>query len=129
MDQPALFYESLNEVLAAVVTALGGKKVVASVLWPEKPVEEAARYLADCLNSDRPAKLDPEKLLLLLKLARGKGIHLAMTWISEDAGYAPPQPTEPQDEYAELQRQFIRAAETVEAIAKRMERTRMKAVG
>ena len=129
MDQPQLFHESIQEALRSTVAALGGTKLVSSLLWPEKPVDEASRHLADCLNPDRSARLDPERLLLLLKLARAKGIHLAMAWILEDVGYGPPQPIEPIDEMAELQRQFIRAAETVEGIAKRMDRVRLKVAG
>jgi len=52
-----------------------------------------------------------------------------MAWILDDVGYASPQPTEPQDEMAELQKQFIRAAESVEAIAKRMDRVRLRVAG
>lgn len=129
MEQPELFHETLNEALTAVVQSLGGKKAVASMLWPEKTIDEGARYLADCLNSDRAANLAPEKLLLLLKCARAKGIHLGMAWILEDCGYATPQPIEPMDELAELQRQFIRAAESIQAISKRIDRANIRAVG
>jgi glutamyl/glutaminyl-tRNA synthetase len=129
MEQTPLFVESLTEALKATVASVGGAKFVASSLWPEKSLEEANRHLLDCLNPDRAARLDPEKLLLLLKLARAKGVHLAMTWILEDVGYAAPQPIEPEDQEAEQQRQFISAVERLEALAKRMDRTRLKAVG
>jgi hypothetical protein len=115
--------------LRGTIDALGGAKVVGSALWPELSVDAGHRRLLDCLNQDRQQRLDPEKLLLLLKLARAKGIHLAMAWILEDVGYAPPQPIEPIDEMAELQKQFIRAAETIEAISKRIDRVRLKGVG
>lgn len=129
MDQPELFHESVSEALRATVAAIGGAKVVASALWPEKSLDDANRRLLDCLNPDRAARLDPEELILLLKLARAKGVHLAMTWISNEVGYADPQPVEPVDEYAELQRQFNSKVDQLEALAKRMGRVSMKAVG
>lgn len=122
MEQIEAFHETLGESLNALVSALGGKKAIATVLWPEKPVDEAARYLADCLNPDRAAKLDPEKLLLLLKLGREKGIHVAMAWILEAVGYAPPQPIEPEDQMAALQRAFIQSVEQQKGIVERMAR-------
>lgn len=128
-QQQQLFFETFNDVLRATVDALGGPKVVGEMLWPEKTIDEARRQLLDCLNPDRQHRLDPDRLLLLLKLARAKGIHLATSWLLEDVGYQPPVPIEPEDELAQLQRDFIRAAETIEAIGKRIDRVRIKAVG
>lgn len=120
--QRELFHESVHDALKATVAELGGLKAVGILLWPEKPVDEAARYLADCLNPDRPHGLHPEKLLLLLRLARGRGAHGGFTWIAREVGYADPQPVEPADELAELQRQFIRTGEQMEQLMARMER-------
>lgn len=39
-----------------------------------------------------------------------------------DTGYTDPQPIEPEDERARLQREFINAQRGLEALAKRMER-------
>lgn len=124
--QQELFHESLHDALKAVVAALGGLKVVGIQLWPEKPVDEAARYLADCLNPDRPHGLHPEKLLLLLRLAHARGVHTGFTWISREVGYADPTPIEPEDELAELQRQFIRSVESLDGLMKRAERIGMR---
>lgn len=128
MEQPALFHESVHEALKATVAACGGAKVIASALWPEKPMDEAARYLSDCLNPERAANLPLDKLTLLLKLARAKGVHLGITWLLADVGYADPVPIEPEDQHAELQRQFIRAVETASGFAKLLERHKLKAV-
>lgn len=122
--QQEMFHESVHDALKATVAALGGLKVVGVQLWPEKPVDEAARYMADCLNPDRPHGLHPEKLLLLLRLAHAKGAHGAFTWISREVGYADPTPIEPEDEFAELQRLFIRQVDTLDGLMKRMERVR-----
>ncbi len=126
--QGSLFHESIYEALRATVAGLGGAKQVSTILWPEKPIDEANRLLLDCLNPERAARLDPEKLLLLLKLGREKGIHVAMAWILEDAGYAPPVPLEPEDHQAELIRQFNLAAESVVAIGERLARLQITGI-
>lgn len=127
-EQGELFYESLPDALRATVDALGGPKVVGVILWPEKPVDEARRLLLDCLNPDRPHRLDPETLLLLLRIAREKGIHLAVSWILSSLGYAPPQPIEPEDQQAELIRQFNRSAAEVVAMGERIARLNITAI-
>jgi len=101
--------ESLNQALVECVKAAGGSANVGPKLWPEKTRDAAQRALLDCLNEDRPAKLSPEQVLLVLRLAREKGFHDGMNYIAADLGYGTPAPLEPRDEVAELQRQFIEA--------------------
>lgn len=113
---------SFTLALVEAVKALGGSKVVAGKLWPEKPVEAAQRLLLDCLNDDRPAHLSPDHVLMILRLARQAGHHGAVGWLLADLGYAPPQPVEPRDELGELQREFIAATRQMAAMAARIER-------
>lgn len=115
-------YESLNEALIDCVKAAGGSKQVGPLLWPEKTPDSAQRMLLDCLNEDRPAKLSPEQVLLVLRLARAKGMHNGMSFILGDLGYAPPVPVDPRDEAAELQRQFMGVMGKAEELVARMER-------
>jgi hypothetical protein len=115
-------YESLNEALIDCVKAAGGSKQVGPLLWPEKTPESAQRMLLDCLNEDRPAKLSPEQVLLVLRLSRGKGHHEGMGFILGDLGYAPPVPVDARDEAAELQRQFMGVMGKAEELVQRMER-------
>jgi hypothetical protein len=114
--------ESLNEALIACITAAGGSKQVGPLLWPEKAPDSAQRLLLDCMNEDRPAKLSPEQVLLVLRLARAKGFHDGMNFIAGDLGYGTPIPVEPRDEAAELQRQFVAAMDSIEGLVRRMER-------
>lgn len=114
--------ETLNDALIACVKACGGSKQVGPVLWPEKAPDAAQRALLDCLNEERPAKLSPEQVMLILRLARAKGCHDGMEFIAADLGYAAPTPVEPRDEVAELQRQFIEAVRSQAALAERIER-------
>lgn len=122
MEQPALFYESFNDALDAAVKACGGAKVVACKLWPDKSPDAAHRLLLACLNESRDEKLGPDQLLFVLKLARERGFHGAINFLTRDAGYADPMPIEPEDERARLQREFIEAQRAMQKLAERMER-------
>lgn len=126
--QDQLFYEDIDAVLAHVVAALGGNKKVGSQLWPDEKVDQAGRILADCLNPDRARALKPKQLVWLLAEARKIGAHSGMAYISQECNYAPPQPVEPEDEAAELQRQFIQAQQDMAQMMKRMEKLSLPCV-
>lgn len=120
--QDELFHEDVDAAIGHVISALGGNKRVGAQLWPEEPVDQAARRLADCMNPDRPQFLKLKQVVFLLAEARKKGLHSAMAHIARECGYADPQPIEPEDEAAELQRQFIQAQQGMNQILKRMEK-------
>jgi len=122
MDQASLFYESINDALDACVKACGGAKVVSCKLWPEKAPEAAHRLLLACLNESRDEKLGPDQVMFILRLGRERGFHGAINFVARDAGYADPQPIEPEDERARLQREFIEAQREMAKLAERMER-------
>ena len=122
MQQTALFHESINDALDACVRMCGGAKKVASKLWPEKTADAAHRLLLQCLNEDRQEKLGPEQVLFILKLAREQGFHDGINFIARESGYADPQPMDPEDERAELMREFVDAQKLMKQLADRMER-------
>lgn len=105
------FYESANDALIDLVKALGGFKPVGARLWPEEPPDRAGNKLRDCLSSDRREKLSLEQALLLLKWARDAGHHGAMAYLCYWVGYDTPRPSNPEDEAAALQREFVSAVE------------------
>lgn len=113
--------ETWNDALIDCVKAAGGSANVGKKVFPEKSPESAQRALLDCLNEDRPAKLSPDQVKLVLKLAREKGHHGGIAFLLADLGYAPTTPIEPKDEAAELRRQFIEAGAQVAETAARME--------
>lgn len=122
--QPRLFIDSLNEAVRQTALRLGPKEVAAK-LWPAKALKDpiaAMRYLDDCLNPDRPHKLDGDEILVIAKMGRAQGIHLIAAHISEVLDYAPPQPVEPEDKKAALQREFIEAARSFSTVFEQVKR-------
>ncbi len=119
---PSLFHESLADALRECISICGGTKMVGAKLWPEKDPDHAGRLLADCLNDAKREKLSPEQVLLILRLARARGCHAGMVFIARDLGYSDPQPIEPEDERAKLQREYIEAARHMAKLADRIER-------
>lgn len=121
-DQMPLWVESLGEALKAVVFACGGPKRVGSVLWPSKKPERAALYLNHCLDDSRAEKLSLEEIVLLIQMGRERGVHTPMDYLCSAANYQEPQPIEPEDERARLQREFIEAKNDFATLLKKMEK-------
>lgn len=120
--QLPLIVETIEEALTATIQAMGGLKRVGAELRPELDPHAAGRWLADCLNPDRREHLTPPQLCLLRRKARQAGVHLLAAYEARDAGYADPQPLEPEDERALLQRQFIEQTKLLAKIVQRAER-------
>ncbi len=122
-QQPSLFYDSIYDALREVVRAAGGPKAVGALLWPGKSVQEAQTRLLNCLDHNRSEKLSPEDLIVLLKVGRRDAqCHVAMQFLCSECGYEDPQPIEPTDELAALQRTFIDSVLTQKTLIDRMER-------
>lgn len=121
MEQTPLFHEDIYAATAHVVAALGGFKQAGHMLWPSLSPDNAGRKLANCLNGERPENLKPEELMQVFKEARKHGIHSGMDYLASECGYHC-TPFEPEDEAAELQRQFIQSVKAQAEMLKRMER-------
>jgi hypothetical protein len=120
--QVSLFYEDVNDVLRAMVQALGGaKKVGGAMRGNDVGIEAAHRWILACLNPDRPERFTPEQVLWLLVECRKLNFHAGMHFLNVGAGYAPPTPVDPEDERARLQRDAIDAIRQLEGITKRLE--------
>ena len=128
MSQEALFYETFNDALDAVVKACGGAKSVACKMWPEKTPDAAHRLLLACLNEGRVEKLSPEHVLMLLRMGRERNCHAAINYLARESGYSDPTPIEHEDEKARLQREFIEAQRSMSMLANRMEKFGMLSI-
>lgn len=114
--------DSLNDALISAVKALGGSKQVGHKLWPEKTVDAAQRHLLACLNEDKPERLSPDHLMLLLRMARDVGHHSTFAHMCGLLGYSEPQPINPKDELTELLREYVESRKQDERKAERIER-------
>lgn len=112
--------ESMHDALIECVKAAGGSKVVGHKLWPEKMVDAAQRHLLNCLQDGRAERLTPEQVHLVFRLAHDAGCHTGMEFLCSSIGYAPPVPVKPQDEAAQLQREFIAATRHLGVMAERI---------
>lgn len=126
--QIPLFVEDYNEAIRATVNALGGFKKIGHELKPDKSVDEAGRWLADCCNPEKREKLSPPELAFIRRKARIDSCHILAAYEAREAGYAEPQPIEPDDERAALEREFVIAAKAMQGLFGRMERAGLKVV-
>lgn len=115
-----MFVEDLNDAIRDTIKALGGYKKVGHEMRPELDVDAAGRWLSDCCNPDRRDKLSPEQVAFIRRRGRQEGVHILATFEAKDAGYAPPKPIEPEDERAELMREFVRMGRDMKALASRL---------
>lgn len=115
--QERLFYEDVNEALRELVNTLGGAKKIGPLLWPEKTIEQAHTLLLACFNTDRRERLTPEQVIFLLRKGREGDCHIAMRYIAQECGYAPPAPVNPQDRQLQLLEEFNRNVERLEKLA------------
>lgn len=120
--QQALFHEDINAALSGLVAALGGAKVVGSKLYPDLPMDGAARRLLDAVNPDRAQQLSQTQFLTLLRWGREAGYHQLMEYLADEAGYTRPSPLSLEDEQAELRRQVIEMGQRLELIARRLQK-------
>ena len=84
--------------------------------------DDAGRKLSACLNTDKREKLDLGELRLIRCEARKAGVHILAHYEARDAGYSEPLPLNPEDEAAQLQREFIASVKALESIQARLVR-------
>lgn len=112
--QEPLFHEDWRDALRHVVKALGGVETVGAELWPHKTRKAAGGMLSDCLNPDRPNKLDLEEVEALIRMGRDAGVHCGLQILCDRTSYERPQPTTPKSPKALLlEKQAAIAAEAV----------------
>lgn len=120
--QDQLFHERIEDACAEVIDRSGGRKKFAAEMWPDKLVADAHNHLNACLNPAKRERFSPDQLLYIARRGRAVGCHSLITWLAREAGYSDPQPLEPEDERAALQRQYVDAVKAMSRINERMER-------
>lgn len=125
MTQQKLWHEDIYDALRAAVDALGGTKRVGHALWPAKSIEEAGKHLDRCLLSTSAQKLSLEELMWIFTQSASRGCHVLAAHLGQVAGYKF-VPITPEDEAAELQRQFMRSVEEQKALIERLQRVQVR---
>jgi hypothetical protein len=87
MQHEMPFYELPEDAIKASVQSLGGYKAVGPMLWPHKSVEQASKYLMDCLNPDRNEKLDYGELVFIFQRAKASGFNAGFEWFAHQCEY------------------------------------------
>lgn len=119
-----LWFDDIYAALRGFVSFSGGSKTIGPLVFPKKG-EKAASWLDDCLNPDRSAKLDPEELMHMLRLARERGFHELMRYIGDTADYDI-SPREPKDELASLYGSYVEAAKEIRRLSEKIERAEQR---
>lgn len=121
MNQEELFHEDIYSAFRTDVQKCGGFKTVGNLLWPTMDVTKAGERLSQCLTADRPEKLSLAEIQFIKKMAKKKNSFAYITFDMEDVGMTKPQPIEPEDERAQLQKAFTESVKIQAQILKRME--------
>ncbi len=103
------------EAMRILIMRLGGPKKMGKKLWPEKPMEAAAILLNNCLNRERPEKLDLDQIDFLIGEGRKVGCHIVMQCFAVRHAYRVTA-IELEDERIRLQREFIETGRRMEAL-------------
>lgn len=122
--QPPLFVESIYDAMRAIVQQCGGAKAVGAALWPAKSVDDARRQLLDCLNPERHEKLDAEQIVMLFRMAREAGFHVAKHYFDSETGYLPSTPADPTEEQARLVAEIEKAGATLQRALNTLDKLR-----
>lgn len=88
MQQDLPIFETDEEALLAAVQHAGGAKAMGCKLWPDVSPDTAQRKLLDALNGNRPERLRPSQVRLVLREAHARGYHAAAQWFMGEAGYS-----------------------------------------
>ena len=123
IGQNKLWHDDIYDALDTIVKVLGGKAAVGVMLKPElngKP-GTAEGWVKDCLNRNNKSDFKPQQLIHLLAEARKKGCHVGMYQVCDEADYQRPQPIEPEDEMARLERQILASNEQTMQMMRRFE--------
>ncbi len=125
-EQAKLFITDIYDALGDLVRAAGGPKAVGQALKPEKPSDEAAGWVKDCLNRNRREKFDAEHILWLLKRGREVGCHEPIQFICKQSGYTAPEPVEEETELARLLRDYVQTGQRLVELQPKIEELRAK---
>ena len=89
-QQLSIFHDDIYQALMSDIGALGGSKVVGSMLWGGLKPDKAGEKVANCVNRNHAQKFDLEELLFIVKEARKIGSYATAYFMASDTGFAQP---------------------------------------
>jgi len=122
MDQPELFHETIYDALTSDILACGGFKKVAGTLFPSKTLDSAYAYLKNTMREEAHEKLGAEEILKIIAMACEIKSFATINYQCDNAHLSRPTPIKPENEQAELARQFTESVKIQGQIMKRMEK-------
>lgn len=128
VDQNKLWHEYAEDALADLVKALGGPKAVGHKLMPDLALDDARRQVDAWCDRSRKEKPSLSQIMWILEQGRRADCHVLMHFLADRTGYETPEPINPKDVDAMLQRAFIDAVARLDAIQAEMKRNRVRAV-
>ena len=126
MEQNRLLNEYAEDALTDLVKALGGPKAVGHKLMPDLALDDARRQVDGWCDRESKYKPSLSQLVWLISEGRRVGCHSLMHFLADECGYEKPEPVDPKDEEAELERAFIDAVDRLENIKKDLDRRRAR---
>ena len=130
MQEP-LWHDSLQDALRDILTAVykkGWAQKAAADMYPTEDPTAKGSWLQHALEKGRPEKPSIDDIIWIMRLGHKHGLHGAMYFLSDEIGYSRPAAIQPEDQYDELTKQFIAAAESIESTVKRMEKIKQDAL-
>lgn len=116
-----LFYDDIFDALQRTIAdSPRSFKECAAFLRPDLKPESAYAWLKACVNADGDQSL---KFQQIVSLAKFCGRFDALFCMADELAHQRPQPANPRDEMAELQRRFIESVHAQRDLVERMERT------
>lgn len=101
MNQENLFHETPEDAIGAVISACGGFKKVACLLWPTRKAESAYARLKACLDDSKDEKLTLGEVVAIARMGREAGAHAFMNFLCAELAYTEVKPIAPIDHAAQ----------------------------
>lgn len=132
IEQQQLFIESREEAVTALAQRIGGKKKLASLMFPTEPVDEAHKKLLAKISPTDRAVLSADDWDLVVRVGRENDCHICKWWADDRTGYQRANPSEPRDSDDELAERIESAtvvlAKALDIYARRQGVNEIKAV-
>lgn len=113
MEQEQLFIDTREDAIAALAMRIGGKKRLASLMWPNEDIDKAHHRLLAKLDSSRREILSVDDWDRILVIGATQGCHICKWWQDDNTAYQRSQPSEPKDSDDELAHRIESATEVL----------------